>query len=205
MDLIKREDARNAVVQSGGAMDAVAAINALPAVQVGVKPLEWEERGTDFWRALGTDRVYEVIALADGRFFLTNGPRLSDYPTLEAAKAAAQADYDARIRSALTVQPAPEVAALVEAAKEASTDLLITAYNARHAAKTDHLWEGVAENLDDSRASLSAAVMRATVEMYRMVEALRDIAEPTRLFSHGDPGVLRAHARAALDSLTLTA
>lgn len=32
MDMISREGARNAVVQSGSAMDAVAAINALPAV-----------------------------------------------------------------------------------------------------------------------------------------------------------------------------
>ena len=115
-DMIRKGDVLALFGDYRTAMLTDRSIAALPAVQVGVKALEWEERGTDFWRAQGIDRVYEIVALADGRFFLTNGPRLSDYPTLEAAKAAAQADYEARIRSALTVQPAPghapDVAAL---------------------------------------------------------------------------------------------
>lgn len=76
-----------------------------------VKPLVWDARGTDFWRAKGTDRVYQIMELADGRVFLTHGPRLYDHTTLEAAKAAAQADYEARILSALTIKPAAQVQA----------------------------------------------------------------------------------------------
>ena len=128
-DMIRRGDALAAVTDTSVKwgftgepailIDTKAAIRALPAhvqpATVEVKPLEWVEHGTDFWRVQGIDRVYEVIAMHDGRFFLTNGPRLCDFPTLESAQAAAQADHSARILSAVNLRPVADVQAVAVA------------------------------------------------------------------------------------------
>ena len=115
MDLIKREDARNAVVQSGGAMDAVAAINALTAVQVVAGQLGWTplQNGAfadafglaGFYRVVGVPGLWELHRPRGVAMHVDDG-----FDTQAAAKAAAEADYEARIRSALTAQPAPDVA-----------------------------------------------------------------------------------------------
>jgi hypothetical protein len=143
-EMIRRGDARNAVVRSAGAMDAVARIYDLPAVQPGVKPLVWENVVAECTRqkapALGGHySVVQFDAGTDEAHYATNidlgglafvfilepdlkfgGRRPKRFPTLEAAKAAAQADYEARILAALEVQPAPDVAGLVEAAKRSA-------------------------------------------------------------------------------------
>ena len=94
-----------------GASDVEAAIAALPAVQpavkVGVKALTWVDRQGD---GLVFDTVeqampgrsYTVLKTQDCWNFWAD-----EFDTLEAAKAAAQADYEARILAALEVQPAP--------------------------------------------------------------------------------------------------
>ena len=129
-DLIRRGDAL-ALLPPASAYRA--AIAALPAVKPAVKPLEWEV--TDWsagdgvqgendceWEARVSDWRYMVEWRGRGEFRVTM-PDDTDASaqSLEAAKAAAQADYEARILAALDVQPAPvapEVAALVEAVRE---------------------------------------------------------------------------------------
>lgn len=68
-----------------------------------VKSLQWEERDPNhlyekkFWRASTTfDWGYRIYECSEGFVF-----EKKDYPTLDEAKAAAQADYETRIRSAL--------------------------------------------------------------------------------------------------------
>lgn len=75
---------------------------------VRVKPLVWEaEDGLPTCLdANGCDKLYRILVRHDGTAVLRpNASRTceSDHPTLEAAKAAAQADYTARIMSALEV------------------------------------------------------------------------------------------------------
>jgi hypothetical protein len=104
--------------------DAIAAIPAAP-VSVGVKALPWVN---DNWhsriRAKTTIGDYVVWWGYKGEcatLRLKDDP-VTEHHSIEAAKAAAQADYAARILAALDVQPAPDVAriradALREAAK----------------------------------------------------------------------------------------
>lgn len=124
-DLIRRGDARQAAIDSSGAMDAVARINALPAVQpvVKVKPLVWEDVEAICTRqkaaALGGHySVVEFDAGTDGAHYSVNidlggfavvfvlepdplgGRRPRRFKTLDAAKGAAQADYEARVLAA---------------------------------------------------------------------------------------------------------
>ncbi|MBB3980117.1 hypothetical protein GGQ64_005364 [Rhizobium azooxidifex] len=77
---------------------------AVEAGTVGVKPLEWTE-GVGLWTAqtqfVACYSVWEVDA-DKWRCSLLDG----DFPTAYAAKAAAQEDYEACIRSALTTSPA---------------------------------------------------------------------------------------------------
>ena len=77
----------------------------LTARGVRVKPLEWRKCkvwGDTVFRA----DWYDIWARSDGRFGLEGAANgftdFTAYPTLEAAKAAAQADYEARICAALT-------------------------------------------------------------------------------------------------------
>ena len=72
---------------------------------VEVKPLEWEETVTG--RYIGTppvklgDMAFWIFMRAEGYVRHLNGGGKSVHTTLEAAKSAAQADYTARILSAL--------------------------------------------------------------------------------------------------------
>lgn len=71
-------------------------------VSARVRPLEWHRIGTfggDCYDASATGVVYRIVPKADGTFWLT-APSTTT-ATLEAAKAAAQADYEARILAAL--------------------------------------------------------------------------------------------------------
>ena len=78
----------------------------LGAEPVGVKPLDWNP-----FRAETPFGGYYYVDEQTGheKPFLLSGSRidLARFPTLEAAKAAAQADYERRIRSALYTLPKP--------------------------------------------------------------------------------------------------
>lgn len=73
---------------------------------IAVKPLEWrEEPIPPAWESLASSVVgLYCIPHGGNRFYLKLRDKvvLGDYPTLAKAKAAAQADYERRIRSALT-------------------------------------------------------------------------------------------------------
>ena len=79
--------------------------NALPAVQPKVKPLVWEESLKDRW--IGTpdsklgDLAFWIFRHHDGTLKRATKEGWQFYPTLDAAQAAAQADYAARILAAL--------------------------------------------------------------------------------------------------------
>lgn len=108
----------------------------IPADEVAVKPLEWVDFADRGAKAQAwNDANYMIQKWSDGRWEISAsypGYSTSIYgmdrfhPTLEAAKAAAQADYDARIMAApdvqsITVQDAarvPEVQALIEAGEK---------------------------------------------------------------------------------------
>lgn len=109
-DLIRHGEVRE-LLQQCGLMGShpndplTVMFNAIPAAQVTVKPLEWFEVEKYRYGGKYTSEGY-TIRYIEGFFLLDfagNGKTVWRFPTLEAAKAAAQADYDARIRSALTV------------------------------------------------------------------------------------------------------
>lgn len=87
-----------------------AALAAMPAQGVRVKPLEWEDKpGLSFAKtSIGTYFIrerhgYWKLELDDA--VITASDTAIVFPSLRAAKAAAQADYEARIMAAL--EPAP--------------------------------------------------------------------------------------------------
>lgn len=101
------------------------AIAALPAVKHGIKPLVWEDFGDwgakasayyqanyliQFWK--GREQ-FEVALSYPGYQTGFDGERW--HPTLDAAKAAAQADYEARILAALEPAAADIITALLTA------------------------------------------------------------------------------------------
>jgi hypothetical protein len=91
-----------------------AALSAAPAPEVKVKPLEWVKHPTaNGWRAetiLGTHQVWSINCVS-WQFDGWSGDRLLEKAeTVDAAKAAAQADYTTRIMSALEVPQVKETA-----------------------------------------------------------------------------------------------
>lgn len=97
-------------------------IEALMAVTVGVKPLVWKETyekvPKSAWAShTGFGRWFIVIEFL-GMNHAVYRLHEVDYPTLDAAKAAAQADYEQRILAALEPVAAPDPAAIREAALE---------------------------------------------------------------------------------------
>lgn len=84
----------------------------IPRDAVRVKPLEWGEFGQECIRAESVLGRYEIMwGFHNGQVSLdVPSPRRTHtwHPTLEAAKAAAQADFEARIMSALAALPAPD-------------------------------------------------------------------------------------------------
>jgi hypothetical protein len=87
----------------------------------GVKPLEWDEvtqarsdedphREVVGWEcSTGFDGFYIVEITGGGASLTTTNYDCTYYGSPDEAKAAAQADYEARIRSALTTPPTREV------------------------------------------------------------------------------------------------
>ena len=68
-----------------------------------VKPLEWYDDDVDVIEAVGWGVTYSVMTMPSGKGNLRIGSKLRwvTYPTPEAAKAAAQEDYERRILAAL--------------------------------------------------------------------------------------------------------
>lgn len=105
---------------------------AVPA-QVRVKPLVWGTFGKECFRAETVLGHYEVMwGFHNGQTSLDiPAPRRSHvwHPSVEAAKTAAQADYEARLLSALEPQPAPDalhrlIAEAVESAAETAAQFV---------------------------------------------------------------------------------
>lgn len=86
------------------------AIAALKPVTVGVKPLVWKQEADNAWVAAHY-AIHQYWPHNNGLFAVSGylgglgAMSLGKHPTLEAAKAAAQADYEARILAALEPQP----------------------------------------------------------------------------------------------------
>jgi hypothetical protein len=68
-----------------------------------VKPLEWEDARDGRWSQSRTGSGFEYLIRDMGEYFLLPFPWKPPerFPTVEAAKAAAQADYERRILEAL--------------------------------------------------------------------------------------------------------
>ena len=91
-----------------------ASVRALPSVGVTVRPLEWVHHGTvaEAWGASTPFGDYAIIDLGvnwtlDRFVACLKKDKIGNFRTIKSAKAAAQADYAARILAALDVQPAP--------------------------------------------------------------------------------------------------
>ena len=82
----------------------------IPRDAVRVKPLEWgRDADVGCFYAGPSWLEYEIYEETDGTCNLQfPGATVGRYHTLEAAKAAAQADFEARIMSALAALPAPD-------------------------------------------------------------------------------------------------
>jgi len=108
-------------------VDAQAALRAIPAAQVAVKPLEWCDGGSAEapQRARGIGGMYWIDRqkefLGSPEIYRLSGPCSGQFPTLAAAKAAAQADHDTRIRAAITVAPIDPAQIRADALREAVT------------------------------------------------------------------------------------
>ena len=93
--------------------DAIAAIPAAHAPTVKVKPLVWAQEGKQPEHAVSIVGTYLLVKDFDGwRWMRVVGRSLADvcldpFPSPEAAKSAAQADYDARILALIPQEPKP--------------------------------------------------------------------------------------------------
>lgn len=102
-DLISRADAL-ALVAENSTVSAIRAIRSLPAAQAAVKPLEWRHVAPHgFYEAYGLCWKYQIRVGTDGIIRWQDGHMGTwlDADSVDAAKAAAQADYAARILPAL--------------------------------------------------------------------------------------------------------
>lgn len=125
-DLIRKTDALAILTAASSiSQKTVNAIAALPAVTVGVKPLVWEDRSSAVhprFKAVTGFGTYYIERNKAGLFDWWSPYRMgkTEVKTLDAAKAAAQADYTARILAALEPVATTDPAAIREAAIERS-------------------------------------------------------------------------------------
>lgn len=111
MTLIDKAEAQSAVraylvnESSEIALNVEQIIAALPARGVGVKQLQWKQAGGDIKAGDGFSAWPDLLGAPITIYRKHDGWWLSSdcktHPTLDAAKAAAQADYEARILAAL--------------------------------------------------------------------------------------------------------
>lgn len=159
-DLIRRGDAKaicGTIIRNDEAARIEGFLATLPAAQVTVKPLEWRDDGTNGHETDHAFGFYEVYPSPEGDMLSRDGVDSGVFPTIEAAKAAAQADYDARIRSALTVMPHDP--AKVQALVEALEALIQLAHDCEKELTEDlhHMdFCGESEPLTKARAALAA-------------------------------------------------
>lgn len=133
-DMIRKSDALAECLNGAFLDDVTEAIRSLPAVTVGVKPLVWEVNDDKrdgrahyghgilgHWYAVCRERTgaWVVMHFVSGKRVQVHNKDSDTFPTLEAAKAAAQADYTARILAALE----PDPAAIREAALREAADV----------------------------------------------------------------------------------
>ena len=102
--------ARSGVPDERTEAAAIAAWNrraALPARGVGVRPLVWEQAAMFVVKARALDAIYRIWTAQDGitRWQSSDMGEWLEAPSPDAAKAAAQADYEASILAVL--EPAP--------------------------------------------------------------------------------------------------
>jgi len=109
-----------------------------------VKPLVWERHPCGWIAAPPTGRAYIIDTRRKGKFEIIKGLTFpTAFPTLEAAKAAAQADYEARILAALDLA---KVESLVRALR----------YMVNHAEQREVLDGVYWEATEIARAALAA-------------------------------------------------
>lgn len=84
-----------------------AALSEKQAAEVAIKPLAWRDGDGAYAFSEITQKNYS-IAFEEGKYWAAWDARLRPFDTLDAAKAAAQSDYETRIRSALVDVPAVE-------------------------------------------------------------------------------------------------
>ena len=134
-DLIRRRDALEILSDEGWLGHSRKRLDALPARGVGVRKLEWTARedGLQFYakqHASGSLYFYYTVLFSEhtGEWSaLLDGVWHGGFPDADAAKAAAQADYEARILAALSPAAQPGANVAVQA-REAAMQELIDAY-----------------------------------------------------------------------------
>ena len=93
-----------------------------------VKPLEWEPHPMGWIAALPTGHAYIIdIRIKDRVMFIKGMSPPPQVSSVDAAKSAAQADYEARILSAVTLRSAAEVRAEALREVKARIECLISA------------------------------------------------------------------------------
>jgi hypothetical protein len=127
-DLISREDVLAIVQEWTYCSDVEDLVRALPAVQPKVKPLVWERGIVDWAKPLPGMKYVACSTIPEGywAWWLDGTDVRSVEPDEESAKAAAQADYEARILSALEPAVQPDAAAIREAALREALETCLT-------------------------------------------------------------------------------
>lgn len=120
-------DAAMAVERDGSAITT--ALEVEQPVAVEVKKLEWQGDGELYAFADVTQKAYS-ISFEEGKYWANWDAKLPAFPTLEAAKAAAQQDYETRIRSAI-IEVAVEPVSLDDRMKAAAFDRIVASWK-RH-------------------------------------------------------------------------
>jgi len=126
---------------------------------VKVQALGWKQEDTSYWRAKSDYGCYGINKMKEGYFEMDG----DIYADLEAAKAAAQADYEARILPAIEVAPSPRAQALEEGDLLKRAALIIegrsTAVNSEFIESLSNrkAWE-VAEIIADNDIKLGAEI-----------------------------------------------
>lgn len=142
---------------------------ALPARGVVVKPLVWEQISDRTIEAAGVGSTHRIQTAQDGsvRWQSRYMGKWHNAPSVNAAKAAAQADYEARILAAL--EPAPTDAAHVNETPKSEHDGadVLTAAQAREAAMQE-LIDAYEDIID------YAPLVLAKKDQWKRVEAAKE-------------------------------
>lgn len=141
-----------------------------------VKPLVWEDDSDHWhpetrWRAKDCFGEHYEIELSDGVYTLSHKALMGDIEAdaLAEAKAAAQADYETRIRAALEPQDAPAMAEELVALRAALEDLRKSAallqQNAEGCAVNHYGADFAVHGMPGWLADTAASIARATAAL----------------------------------------